>query len=127
MNKKTEKEETKSDTTRWWLVSPYNISKSPCVNDKGEYVDLNSAQANDDYRFYKELHLTSDTTERTVGGALRYKPGAPVPMLRDCVVYGHNVRNGHFKHYTSSETEAMNIVRVHMTKWLKLGDTIPGK
>ena len=111
------------DTSRWWLVSPW--SGCPCVNNNGDPVDLNSAQAEDDYKFYKELHLDSDTTENIGCGAIRYKQGAPVPMMSDCVVYGHNVRHGHWENTTHSETEAINIVRVEMTKRLNFGDAIP--
>lgn len=112
------KSKQKLDATKWWLLPYYRKDGATVVNDAGEAVDLMCAQAQDDHRFWDELHLEDDTMVRTRGGGWRYKSPGLVVMIRDCIVFAHNLRNGHCKEkFGRSVSEAIMIARIFMTKY----------
>ena len=95
-----------------WYINPFDVNKR-VFNENGDIVELNNFHSEDDYKFFKELHLVEDNVIKGYAGTSRY---IVCPMLYECVVYGHNYRYGFIKDKISSLTEAINYVRIHYTK-----------
>lgn len=111
-HKKNKQVENPLDTT-CWFVNPFDVCKR-VYNQKGKVVELNNAQSDDDYRFFKELNLVQDNYENG-----RYT--TVCPFLYECIVYGHNYRYGYLRpdEKTQSLTEAILVVRTNFTKLFK--------
>jgi len=105
-----------------WYINPFDPNKR-VFNQNGDIVELNTFHSEDDYKFFKELHLKDDTVMPGYGSS-KYK--TVCPYLYECIVYGHNLRYGHIKERSSSLTDAIYHVRIQYTK-LSLKDDPRGR
>ena len=107
--RKQKQEPAVVDTSCWYITIPCKENGySPVENEAGDPVELNTPQTNEDKKAWDNLHMEQ-----------RYKE--VWPMLYECIVFGHNLRNGHFPRSLSiprNTTEATYIVRVHFNRGL---------
>lgn len=95
------------DASCWYITnSRKENGYCPVENEAGDPVELNTPQTAEDMKAWDNLHMEQ-----------RY--GEVWPMLYECVVFGHNLRNGHFPRtlpIPTNTTEATYIVRVEFNR-----------
>lgn len=84
-----------------WYINPCDINNI-VINQRDETVKLNTEQTRSDYQFFRELHLKQNR--------------AFTAYLYECIVYGHNFRNGYIEDRCDTEEEAILTIRLEFTK-----------
>ena len=100
-------ETTVQDRTRWYITVPRKENGyRPVENEAGEPVELNTPQTAEDKAVWNSLRMEQRYRELW-------------PMLYECIVFGHNYRNGYIRGpVPANTTEAICMVRTEFNRGL---------
>ena len=98
----------------WYITRPTKQNNySPVIDSAGNPVDLNTEESDDDYEFYKRLSFPDK--------------GKHFMFMYECIVFAHNLKNGHIpmNRVPPTEQEAADMVRILFYAPVKLACGTP--